>query len=76
MECKDEPTCRSAEMAYTEGVNYTVVIDGFLVSNNVQIDSIQNIDTDFLYSDHNPVEMKFTLIEAVEMPENPEVPEV
>ena len=76
VECKDEPTCRSAEMAYTEGVNYTVVIDGFLVSNNVQIDSIQNIDTDFLYSDHNPVEMKFTLIEAVEMPENPEVPEV
>ena len=66
------PTCRAAEMPYTEGVNYTVVIDGFLVSDNIQIETISNIDTingkdiSFLYSDHNAVKMSFTLLEAAE----------
>lgn len=66
------PTCRAAEMPYTEGVNYTVVIDGFLVSDNIQIETISNIDTingkdiSFLYSDHNAVKMSFTLLETAE----------
>ena len=66
------PTCRAAEMPYTEGVNYTVVIDGFLVSDNIQIETISNIDTingediSFLYSDHNAVKMSFSLISSTE----------
>ena len=47
-------------MPYTPGVNYTVVIDGFLVSDNVQA-SAKNIDAGFAYSDHNPVQLTFSL---------------
>lgn len=55
------PTCRSTDMAYEKGVNFSVVIDGFIVSENVDVSFVENIDTDFLYSDHNPVQMTFSL---------------
>ena len=55
------PTCRSCDIPYTKGVNYTSVLDGFLVSDNVQARAV-NIDTDFAYSDHNPVQLEFTLL--------------
>ena len=54
------PTCRSTDMPYEKGVNYSVVIDGFIVSDNVTASAL-NIDTDFEYSDHNPVLVTFTL---------------
>nr|MCR5741178.1 hypothetical protein [Gammaproteobacteria bacterium] len=53
-------TCRAAEMPYTKGVNYEVVIDGFIVSDNISVDLIYNIDGGYLYSDHNPVYMEFS----------------
>lgn len=53
-------TCRSTDMPYKKGVNYTVVIDGFIVSGNIKASS-ENIDTDFSHSDHNPVVLTFTL---------------
>lgn len=53
-------TNRGADLPYTPGVNYTVVIDGFIVSDNVRA-SAQNINAGFLYSDHNPVLVTFTL---------------
>lgn len=56
------PTCRSSDMEYKDGVNYSVVIDGFIVSDNIEVISTKVIDQDgelFLYSDHNPVNMKF-----------------
>lgn len=55
------PTCRSTDIPYTKGVNYSVVLDGFIVSDNVTVVSNQNIDTDFKYSDHNPATMIFKL---------------
>lgn len=55
------PTCRSTDMPYIKGENYTVVIDGFITSSNVEVVFVENIDVDFLYSDHNPVLMKFIL---------------
>lgn len=58
---KNAPTCRSTDVAYTKGVNYTVVVDGFILSDNVESISVQNIDLDFKYSDHNPVVLKFKL---------------
>lgn len=54
------PTCRSSDMPYEKGVNYTVILDGFIVSDNIKA-TAENIDTDFTYSDHNPVKMHFTL---------------
>lgn len=54
------PTCRGADIPYEKGVTYTAIVDGFLVSDNVEA-SARNIDEGFLYSDHNPVVMEFTL---------------
>lgn len=53
-------SCRSTDLPYVKGVNYTTVIDGFIVSDNVQATS-QIIDTDFEFSDHNPVQLMFKL---------------
>ena len=56
------PTCRGADIPYTKGVNYVTVVDGFLVSDNIRAKA-ENIDTDFAYSDHNPVKLEFEFIE-------------
>ena len=53
-------TCRNADTPYIYGANYRTIVDGFIVSDNVEAES-HVIDTDFLYSDHQPVMMKFTL---------------
>ena len=50
-------------MPYEKGVNYTVIVDGFIVSDNIQVKAVYNQDTQFAYSDHNPVYMKFVLEE-------------
>ena len=55
------PTCRAAEIPYEKGINYTVVVDGFIVSDNVDTVSVENIDLDFRCSDHNPAVMQFVL---------------
>ena len=54
-------TCRGADIAYEPGVSYQVTIDGFIVSDNVKA-SATNIDTGYAYSDHNPVELTFSLV--------------
>lgn len=54
------PTCRSSDIPYTKGVNYTAILDGFLVSDNITAVA-ENVDTDFEYSDHNPVKVTITL---------------
>ena len=55
-----KPTCRNCDVPYKEG-NFTIIVDGFIVSNNVEVTYLENIVTGFVYSDHNPVVMKFTL---------------
>ena len=54
------PTCRNCDIPYKEG-NFTIIVDGFLVSENVNAVKVQNIKTDFKYSDHNPVLLEFVL---------------
>lgn len=54
------PTCRGSDIPYKKGVTYTTIVDGFLVSPNVKAVSY-NIDTQFAYSDHNPVKLSFSL---------------
>ncbi len=56
-------TCRSTDIPYEKGVNYTIVLDGFIVSDNIVVNRVKNIDTNFMYSDHNPVVMEFTIVE-------------
>ncbi|HKM29467.1 MAG TPA: endonuclease/exonuclease/phosphatase family protein [Bacilli bacterium] len=64
---KDHPTCRSSDIPYQKDVSYTVVIDGFIISDNIEEISVENIvevntnDVSFVYSDHNAVVLKFKL---------------
>ena len=55
-------TCRGADMTYQKGITYSTVIDGFIVSDNVQVVAEYTEDVDYAYSDHNPVVLKFRLI--------------
>lgn len=54
------PSCRNADSAYHPG-QYVLTVDGFMVSKNVSVSGAEVIDTDFRWSDHNPVAMTFTL---------------
>lgn len=55
------PTNRKLDKPYSKELSHTSVIDHFLVSPNVQVDSIKVIDMDFKYSDHQPVYLKISL---------------
>ena len=54
------PTCRNCDIPYEEG-NFTLIVDGFLVTENIEAVLVKNIKTDFVYSDHNPVYLEFIL---------------
>ena len=54
------PSCRNADGPYHQG-QYVLTVDGFLVSDNVEVLSAQVVDTGFAYSDHNPVKLTFRL---------------
>ncbi len=49
------PTVRSANKPYVEGENYVLIIDGFLVSPNVEVLAIQTDNLNFEHTDHHPV---------------------
>lgn len=53
-------TCRDAGVTLTENTQ-VCNIDGFLISNNIQVEKTDVINTHFEYSDHNPVYMTFKL---------------
>lgn len=55
------PTVRTVAQRYREGINYTAIIDGFLVSPNIDIISVQAHQLHFTSSDHNPVTAEFIL---------------
>lgn len=55
------PTVRSLDSAYREGNNFIETIDGFLVSDNIEVVRVKGENLGFEYSDHNPVTMKFKL---------------
>ncbi len=54
------PSCRNADSAYHAG-QYVLTIDGFMTTDNVTVVSYAVIDTQFAYSDHNPVSLTFKL---------------
>lgn len=59
---KDVATCRGADIPYEKGVNYTNTIDGFIVSDNVEVVAVNTLNTEYAFSDHNPVVLKFALL--------------
>lgn len=54
------PTTRNCDIPYSED-SFIVILDGFITSDNIEVTRLENIDTGFLYSDHNPVVMDFKL---------------
>ena len=55
------PTLRETNRPYVEGKSYVDVIDGYLVSKNIQIVKVETSNLKFEYSNHNPVTMQFKL---------------
>lgn len=57
------PTCRLLNRPYDGDRERTqfYVIDGFIVSPNVEVESVRVIETDFQYTDHNPVKLVASL---------------
>lgn len=54
------PSCRNADAAFNPE-QFVLTVDGFIISDNIEIVSSRVIDLKFEYSDHNPVEMIFKL---------------
>ncbi len=55
------PTVRNLADKYQEKINFTAVIDGFLVSDNIKILDVKGEQLFFENSDHNPVTGLFIL---------------
>ncbi len=56
------PTCRNADSAFrNDGTDFVLSVDGVITSPNVEVKSCETVDTDFKYSDHDPVFAKFVL---------------
>lgn len=55
------PSCRNADKPYVPGESFVLTVDGFIVSDNITVDSSQVEDEGFAFSDHNPVTMLFSL---------------
>ena len=57
-------SCRSLDKPF-EGADKDsfqyYFIDGFIVSDNITVESVETVDLDFTASDHNPVVMRFVL---------------
>ncbi len=58
------PSCRSLDQPYA-GADHSqfqyYLIDGFIVSSNVSVESVETQDLEFKNSDHNPILMKVKL---------------
>ncbi|GIO35077.1 MULTISPECIES: endonuclease/exonuclease/phosphatase family protein [Paenibacillus] len=58
---KTVPSVRTVDVPFKEGINFRAVIDGFLVSPNVDILKVEGHDLKHEHSDHNPVTAEFVL---------------
>ena len=56
-------SARNADMEYVPSVTYTVTLDGFITSDNIECTEYENVNTGYSYSDHDPVYMKFKLLD-------------
>ena len=54
-------SARNADIEYVPGETYTVTLDGFIISDNVECTKYENVNTGYSYSDHDPVYMEFQL---------------
>ncbi len=55
----DVATCRNNDKPYEDG-DFVIIVDGFFASEDLVIESCEDIWTGFVYSDHNPVVCTFS----------------
>lgn len=55
------PTCRLLDAPLSD-TTQCYVIDGFILSPNIQLELVETISQEFTYSDHNPVKLCVTLL--------------
>lgn len=55
------PSCRNANEPYDPATSFQLTVDGFVVSDNVEVTDSRVVDTGFAWSDHNPVTLTFLL---------------
>ncbi len=53
------PSCRNADSPWDPKTNFQITIDGFLISDNIEVESCEVTDLQFAYSDHEPVQLRF-----------------
>lgn len=60
------PTCRLLNAPYSGNYedSQVYVLDGYIVSDNLEVISVENIDTEFQYSDHQPVRLMVKLTQT------------
>lgn len=58
---KETGSCRSAASPYRKGESFASIIDGYIVSENIQATS-HIIPAEYTGSDHNPISLEFTLL--------------
>lgn len=56
----EHASCRLLNQPFCED-SQVYVLDGFIVSPNVQVDTVETVDLGFSNSDHNPVKLQITL---------------
>jgi len=55
------PTVRTLDIPYETGTNFMAIIDGFLISSNIEYTSVHTTDNQFASSDHHAVTATFKL---------------
>lgn len=55
------PSCRLLNHPLSED-SQVYVLDGFIISPNVQVDQVETLELGFANSDHNPVKLQLTLL--------------
>lgn len=61
----NEPSCRSCDIPWERGYNYVAPLDGFIVSDNIEVSTVEASkigENGFEFSDHQPVTVTFKLI--------------
>ena len=56
------PTNRDVDASYQKGITKTTIIDFFVVSPNIKIESVKTINTGFENADHQPVILKIKIV--------------
>ncbi len=61
--CELMGTSRYTDVPYSPDSSFVVVLDGFIVSDNIKCNNVRMIDNGYIYSDHIPVVMDFELLD-------------